>query len=158
MKRYKRLALAMLALALLVVLSGCIIIPVSKYYRISPEEVTSVQFYDLRNEETVISYHFEKNYDPAYTLPEKDIEAFLSDFSELRFSKTILIVPAAVDPSFSYGNLVVRINFSDGKYTLYSSAGFGETFDAKGECISTSHYGCDEEDLESLVNKYYETQ
>ncbi len=158
MKPYKRLCLAVLAFALVITLSGCIIIPLAKYYNIPVDEVASIQFYDLRSEETIRSYNFEKNYEPSYTLPEKDTEAFLRDFAKLKFSKTILIIPGSVDPSFHYGDLVVRINFLNGKFTLYSYQGYGQTFNAKGKCVSTSHYGCEEEDLERLIGKYYPLQ
>lgn len=158
MKSCKRIVFAVLALVLLTALSGCIMIPVSKHYDIPREEVASIQFYDLRSEETIRSYNFEKNYEPSYTLPEKDIEPFLEDFSKLKFSRLILIVLASVDPSFDYGNLVVRINFSNGRFALYSYHEYGQTFDAEGECISTSHYGCEEEDLENLIGKYYPLQ
>lgn len=158
MKPYKRLCFVVLAFVLLAALSGCIMIPVSKYYDIPEEEVASIQLYDLRSEETIRSYNFEKNYEPSYTLPEKDIEAFLEDFTKLKFSRIILIVPASVDPGFDYGVWVVRINYTDGRYAFYSCGGYSETMDAEGNCISSNHYGCEEEDLERLIGKYYPLQ
>lgn len=158
MKSCKRIFFAVLAFVLLTALSGCIVIPLAKYYNIPEEDVASIQFYDLRSEETIRSYNFEKNYEPSYTLPEKDIEAFLEDFSKLKFSRLILIVPASVDPGFHYGVWVVRVNFTDGRYTLYSCGSYSETMDAEGNCISSNHYACEEEDLENLIGKYYPLQ
>lgn len=155
--KFKKILLCALALVLLAALSGCVVIPLAEYYDIPETDVDSVQFYDLRKEETVESRNFHIRYEPAYDLPYRDLEAFLYDFSKLKFSRTLVIVPASVDPSFSYGKLVVRINFVDGSYRLYSSAGYGQTFSEKNICTSTNHYSCDEEDLEALINKYYIT-
>ena len=158
MKPYKPFLLVLMTCVLLVYLSGCITIPLSKHYDISDEEVISVQFYDLSNPELSNSPGFDAISEPVYTLPEEDKEDFLDDFSKLEFSDTIIIVLAAVDPSFYYGDWVVRINFSNGQYTFYSSGGYGETFDAEGECISSTHFSCDDGELKNLVGKYYETE
>ena len=49
MKPFKQFLFVLLTFVLIVSLSGCIIIPLTKYYDIAAEEVVSVQFYDLRN-------------------------------------------------------------------------------------------------------------
>lgn len=154
MKLSKRFLCALTALVLMVSLSSCIVIPRSKFYQISAEEVTSVQFYDLRNVKSGSS-GFDKTCEPVYSVPEEDLEHFLHDFSRLEFTDTILIVIAAIDPSFYYGDWVVRINFSNGQYTFYSCDGYGETFNSEGDCISSTHFSCDDKDLENLIDKYY---
>lgn len=156
MKLHKRLALVIITITLLVFMSGCIIIPLSKYYVFSAEEVTSVQFYDLRSLDSGNKSGFDKICDPVFTLPEADKKVFLDDFSKIKFSDTIIIMIAAIDPSFSYGDWVVRIDFSNGQYTFYSSAGYGETFDAEGNFVSSTHYSCDDAALEQLISEYYE--
>ena len=158
MKLYKRFFCVLITFALAVSLSGCIIIPLTKYYDISAEEVVSVHFYDLRDQESRYYYEFNTTCEPFYTLPEEDTEAFLEDFSKLEFSDTLIIVLAAIDPSFYYGDWVVRINFTNGQYTFYSCGGYGETFDAEGKRISSTHFSCDDEELEKLVGKYYEIE
>ncbi len=158
MKAYKSFLFVLMSIVLIVSLCGCIIIPLTKYYDIPSEEVVSVQFYDLRNPESSHSSGFDASIEPAFTIPEEDKEDFLDDFSKLKFSDSIIIVIAAVDPSFYYGDWVVRINFSNGQYTFYSCGGFGQTFDADGKCISATHFSCDEEELESIVGKYYEIE
>ncbi len=155
MKRCKLFIFVILTFLLILSLSGCITIPVSTYYELSTEEVRSVQFYDLR-EDAAAEAFYDKTCEPVYALTGEDKEAFLDDFSKLKFSDTILIVLAAVDPSFSYGDWVVRINFANGQYTFYSCAGYGETFDAEGNRISSTHLSCDEEELQSLISKYYD--
>lgn len=156
MKRYKSVLLVLMTLFLFVSLNGCIIIPMTEYYDISAEEVVSVQFYDLRNSESTVYSGFDKDHEPDYTVPEEDKEKFLNDFSELKFSDTIVIALAAIDPGFLYGDWVVRINFSNGQYTFYSCGAYGETFDAEGALVSSTHFACDAEDLEALIGKYYE--
>mgnify|MGYP003448367051 CR=1 FL=1 len=157
MKLCKPFLLVIVTLLLVVSLSGCIIIPLWKYYDIPAEEVASVQFYDLRDLESNRS-NFATTLEPVYTIPEEDTEDFLDDFSKLKFSDTIIIVLAAIDPSFDYGDWVVRINFSNGQYTFYSCGGYGETFDAEGKRIASTHFSCDNEELENLVGKYYEIE
>lgn len=156
MKLYQSLLLIALIVGLLVSLNGCVVIPLSKYYDIPAEEVVSVQFYDLRNREAGSDSEFDSVHEPVYTVPEEEKVEFLSDFSKVKFSDTIIIAFAAIDPSFSYGEWVIRINFSDGQYTFYSCDGYGQTFDAEGNCISSTHYGCDDAELERLIGKYYE--
>lgn len=75
-------------------------------------------------------------------------------FSKLEFDSAIVIVLAAVDPSFYYGEWVVKIQFTDQSYTFYSCGGFGETFDADGNRIDLTHFSCDREQLEELIKKY----
>ncbi len=156
MKLHKLFLSVLVTFVLIISLSGCIMIPMSKHYDIPAEEVVTVQFYDLRNQESAGHPGFDTKYEPVYTIPVEDKEDFLNDFSKLKFTDTLIIVPAAVDPSFSYGPWVVRINFSNGQYTFYSCAGYGETFNSAGDCISSTHFSCDDKELELLISKYYE--
>ena len=118
----------------------------------------SVQFYDLRNQNANGGTGFNQSEEPVYTVPEEEREKFLKDFSTLEFTDTIIIVLAAIDPSFSYGEWVVRINFTNGQYTFYSCAGYGETFNAEGKRVSSTHFSCNDEELEKLIGKYYEIE
>lgn len=154
MKILKPLLFVIMICSILFSLTACIIIPLTKHYDIPAEDVASVEFYDLSSLEDHYS-GFDTLLDPVYTLPQAEIEAFLSDFSELEFTDTIIIMLAAIDPSFWYGDWVVRVNFENGQYTFYSSGGYGETFDADGNCISSTHFSCDDEALANLISKYY---
>lgn len=158
MKLCKRFALGMLVAVLMISLCGCIIIPLSKYYDYSADEVESVQFYDLRAQDAVRDGSFDTIYDPVCTLSGETVAEFLKDFSKLEFSDEIVITIAAVDPSFSYGIWVVRINFTNGQYAYYSCAGYGMTLDADGKYVSSTHYSCDDAELEELIGKYYEIE
>lgn len=158
MKPYKPCLLIPMIFVLIVSLSGCIIIPLTKHYDIPAEEVESVQFYDLRNPELSHYSGFDTSIEPIFTVPEENKEEFLDDFSKLKFSDYIIIVLAAIDPSFYYGDWVVRVNFTNDQYTFYSCGGYGETFDSEGKCISYTHFSCDNEELENLVGEYFETE
>lgn len=151
----KRLILFVLISILSVCLTSCIIIPLRRHYTYSADEVSSVRFYDLRDSESRTTGFFEEE-TPVCTLPDEQIKEFLADFSRIKFKDSIIIVLAAVDPSFCYGPWVVEIVFADGSYSFYSTGGFGETFNANGECVKTNHYSADDEDLEKLIGKYYE--
>ena len=151
----KVLILLVLISILSVSLTSCIIIPLRRHYTYSADEVSCIRFYDLRDSESRASGFFEEE-TPIFTLPDEQINEFLTDFSNIKFKDSIVIVLAAIDPSFYYGNWVVEIVFTDGSYSFYSTAGFGETFNANGECIESDHYSSDEEDLRKLIGKYYE--
>lgn len=158
MKAYKSFLMVLMVFVLSILMSGCIIIPRSTYYDIPAEEVVSVHFYDLRIQRAANYSGFDTTLEPVYTISEEEKETFLDDFSNLKFSDPIVIVLAAIDPSFSYGDWVIRINFTNGRYTLYSSAGYSETFDAEDHCISYTHFSCDDEDLDNFICKYYKTE
>lgn len=161
MRHYQSVIALALLIALVLSLSGCIVIPKETYYDLDPEEVESVWFYELKEpiyHDHSGSFEGESSPEPVFILPQNRNKAFLKDFADLRFTDVILITVAAVDPSFSYGNLVVRINFTNGRYTCYSCLGYGATYDADGSILSITHYSCEEEDLAKLIKKYMEFQ
>ncbi len=151
----KRLTLIVLICILSVSLTGCIIIPLRRHYTYSADKVSCIRFYDLSDSENRYS-GFYKEETPIFTLPDEQMKEFLTDFSKITFKDSIVIVLAAVDPSFYYGPWVVEIVFTDGSYSFYSTGGFGEKFNANGECIRSNHFSADDEDLEKLIGKYYE--
>ena len=61
---------------------------------------------------------------------------------------------AAVDPSFHYGDWVVRLNYTDNYYELISSGGYGEIYDNNDEVVDTNHYGCEDDEWESFVTQF----
>ena len=156
MKHLKRLILTAVILSLGICTSGCIIIPRETNYHISPDEVSSIQFYDLNGHEARYS-GFQYNLSPVYTLSEEDHQDFLAEFSKLEFSDTVFITIAAIDSEYNYGNWVVRINFSDGSYTLYSSGNYGETFNAEESLTDWTRFSCEPTELAELIHKYYST-
>ena len=135
-------------LGVLFSLSGCIVLSFDHYYDdIDKEKLSSVEFYDLRGSE---------NFSIAllYTLPEDQTDAFLEELAKIRFEETMVIVLAAVDPSFEWGNYVLKLNYTDGTYALISSEGYGEICDENGEVIDVNHYGCNEKEWNRLIKKY----
>ena len=117
----------MVSILLLSLLTGCIVIPLRHNFEINADEVESVDIYDLREVDTLYG-DFVETEKPVYKIPaDKNVE-FLSELSKIEFSDSIVIVLAAVDPSFYYGEWTVRINYTDGSFELISSHGFGERF------------------------------
>ena len=153
--KHHNLALLLVVLLIMSSFSGCIMIGFHKNIDIPTDDVVSVQFYDLRAPGISGGAGFHEKYDPVYTVPEAEKEAFLEDFSKLDFQEGFIIVLAAVDPSFYYGDWVVRINFTNGQYSFYSCGGYGETYDETGKRISSDHASCDDEQLQDLIGKYY---
>lgn len=146
--------LALITVLLICTLSACIMIPRRKNFEIDPETVASVEFYDLREYKGPEESAFLKTEVPVYTLPTGSTAAFLSDLGDIRFSDTIIITIAAIDPSFRYGEWVVRINYTDGSFQLLSDGGYGESFDANGERTSSHHFSPKDERWSALMEKY----
>ncbi len=134
-------------------LTGCIIIPQYKHFKIDADSVSSIEIYDLCKVDTYESYFLETE-DVDYTIPEEKASDFLKDLSDIRFSDHILIILAAVDPSFSYDTWTVRINYADGSFELISCDGYGQSFDENGTKIDSHHYGCDNDEWNEFLKKY----
>ena len=149
----KRILLLTIALTLCLALTGCVIIPLHQNFEIDEVVVSSIQIYDL-NEYSKDGGGFLDTLEPVYEIPVEQNADFLQDLSEIRFSDTIIIVPAAIDPSFYYGRWTVRINYIVGAYQLISSGGYGELYGPDGELTDTHHYGCDDEEWLALIKKY----
>ena len=153
MKFLKQSIIMVLILSLLLSLTGCIVIPQFKKYDINKADLSSVQIYDLRDCETHYSDFTE--YDPPlYAVADEQVEDFLKDFSKIQFTDYIIIGLLAVDPGFDYGDWVVRLNYTDGTWTLLSSSGYSETFDKAGKYVTSNHFGCDPNEWEKFVTAY----
>ena len=149
MIKKQALVLCILSLFLLVSLTSCIVIPKHKTYQLDADTVSSVQIYDMGKP----GYSLDPG-SLSYAVEDERLEEFLDDLSEIPFSDVVLITVAAVDPGFSFGRWVIRINQTDGSYMLLSNGGYGETRDANGNVIDSNHYGCDKEEWNSLISKY----
>ena len=140
-------------------LTGCLISHKTIYHDdISTEDVTRIEIYDCRSE--VNSYDpatkgFHEYKDPVCTLTDDDIASFLEDFGKIKFESKVYLIPAAQDPSFNFGKWVVRILFTDGASSFYSSYGYNVTLDADGNSVSGDHSLCDDTEWEALIAKYY---
>jgi len=150
----KKIILSALTSILLVsILTGCIIIPLNHNFEINADEVESVDIYDLRGVDTLYGDFIETE-KPVYKIPEDKNVDFLSELSKIEFSDSIVIVLAAVDPSFYYDEWTVRINYTDGSFELISSYGFGQRFDKDGEIEDVHHWGCDREEWHEFISNY----
>ena len=147
---------ACLAVALLLIMStftSCIVIPLYKNFEIDAATVSSIEIYDLCNTDTFCGCFLETE-SPVYTISSEKESDFLNDLSAIEFSDAIIIVLAAIDPSFYYDTWTVRINYTDGSYELISCDGFGEIYDQNGEAVEAHHFGCDNEEWSAFIAKY----
>ncbi len=154
MDKIKCIFILLVLFVTLTLFSGCVVIPMHKQYNdINVNSVASVEIYDLRK--SVTNYNtFLKTESPVYTINDDQTENFFDDLGDIRFTDHIIIVLAAVDPSFHYGDWVVRINYNDGTFCLISCAGYGETYNSNNEVIDSNHYSCDDEEWEQFIKKY----
>lgn len=152
MKKHSAFSLLLILAALTILLTGCVTLR-NHFDDIDPDEVSSIDIYDLR-ETSGDESGFYEDVVPVYTLEETIHSDFLDSLAEIEFTDTLILLPVAVDPSFYYGDWVVRINFSDNSYRLISSQGYGESFDADGKKTDSDHYGCDDEVWEQFISQY----
>lgn len=150
----KKIIISALMLILLVsVLTSCIIIPLRHNFEINADEVESVEIYDLRGKDTLYG-DFVETEKPVYKIPADKKSDFLGDLAKIKFSDSIIIVLAAIDPSFYYGEWTVRINYNDDSFELISSEGFGEKFDENGEKTDSRHWGCGCDEWKEFLSNY----
>lgn len=150
----KRIGLFILILAIVTSsMTSCIVIPRYEYFEIDADTVASIEIYDLCEADSIYG-NFVETESPVYEIPTDKKTDFLNELAEIRFSDAIVIVLAAIDPSFNYDEWTVRINYTDGSYQLISSDGYGETFDANGELIDFHHFGCDQDEWWSFISEY----
>ena len=153
MKHCKRLLCMFLICAIALSLSGCVIIPVDQYYDdIETEKVASVDIYDFRGKPA--DFKLPDDASPVYTLQEDQQEDFGDDLGKIEFTDYIIITLAAVDPSFTLGKWVVRINYEDGGYALLGDGGYNVTYNLENKKKSSNHYSCDSEEWEQFLFKY----
>ena len=153
MKLFKRLVVLLLTVAILSFFTSCIWIPRKTNYDINEDALSSVEIYCLDNNSSHYD-DFVETEQPIYTLKEDQIDGFIDELENIRFDDSIFIVLAAMDPSFYYGEWVVRINYDDGSYDLISCDGYGATYDENGLIVSTNHYSYDDEKWEEFVKSY----
>lgn len=134
-------------------MTSCIVIPLYEHFEIDADTVASIEIYDLCGVDSLYG-GFVETETPVYKIPPEEKTDFLNDLAKIRFSDAIIIVLAAIDPSFYYDEWTVRINYTDGSYELISSDGYGETYDNNGERIDSHHFGCDQEEWRTFVGKY----
>ncbi len=152
MKLANRMIVAVLLLGMVLSLWGCI----TRRYDfedLAVEDVAAITFHDISGAE-VWDSEAVLAAEPFYTVEPDEHEAFVEAMRELQFSDTILLLPVAMDPSFSYAEYVVRVTMQDGSFRLYSCGGYNEAFDAQGEGVGSDHYHCDDEAWLNLLYSY----
>ena len=150
----KRIVLFLISIILVMsCLSGCIIIPRYRHFEIDATTVLSIQIYDLCESESYYD-QFIKTETPVYEIPQEQTANFVADLNSITFTDYLIIVLAAIDPSFSYGVWTVRINYTDGSYELISCRGYGETYDSNNERVSGHHWSCDDVEWEAFIGQY----
>ncbi len=153
MKRFGKVSLILsFLLTAMLCFSSCLVYWTYDFKDVQTENVQSVEFYDHTGEkrqgpEDVLERG------SFYALNGEQSAQFIEELKEITFS-TWVIIGAAVDPHFTYGDYVVRINFKDGSYKLMSNSGYQQTFDKNGEGISGNYHGCEDTEWNDLIYAY----
>ena len=148
----KRVLIFFLALVLVFSLSGCFSLNIPVSYALH-EDVSNIEAI------TVYTYSWD-NKEPCGeligTIAPSDFERFVSDLSNVPFAKEylIMLIPAAVDPYFGFGDYIVKVTYRDGAYELISECGNQKFYDASGEYVAGYRYTCEDIEWEGFLRKY----
>ena len=91
------------------------------------------------------------------TLDPSQFDVFIDDFEALPFADKWLIVllPAAIDPSFYFGEYVIRFEYLDGSVELISDCDFQEYKSVDAAYSQTEHYSIDKDPWYDFLEKYF---
>ena len=158
-KRLIAVSSIILALSLLVsALSGCYVPPQRKYYKnLNKDETDSILFYSFTDDiiySKGVDLDTIEQAEPFCSLEESQFESFLQDLSKMRFYSQGGILFGAVDPSFKFGNLVVKIIFTDGSTLYLSDRKYCVWKNSDGSTREFNHLAPGKEEWVSLINKY----
>ena len=145
----RRLSALVLICALMLALSGCIVITLDEYYELAydTDQIESIGIYTC-GDANVLSD------EPLAVIDPDDFDTFVEELESLSFEKGMIITIAAVDPSFSFGDYTVQVVYTDGAIERISDFGYQEFQDAEGN-ERCSHYGLqNEEEWETFLNPY----
>ena len=140
-------------LCLIIVLSfhysGCDVITVDKGYELRQEtsEIESVILCRSGENNTLEGL-------PLMSLSKELFEQFVADLMALPFKNNLFSVPATDEPSFSFGEYVITISYTDDSMELISNGGYQE-YVAADDNITGVHYTIDDESWQAFLEKYF---
>ena len=146
---FRRLSALVLIIALMMSLSGCIVITLDEYYELAYDtnQIESIGIY-ARGDANVLSD------EPLAVIDPDEFDAFVGELESLSFEENKIITIAAIDPSFSFGDYIIQVVYTDGAVERISNFGYQEFQDAAGN-EQCSHYGLqNEEEWEIFLNPY----
>ena len=145
----RKCSVFLLILAILWTCPGCCVITLDEGYELyhSFEEFSSVGLYNGDGEEA-------SNCVLAQLQPSQ-YAAFQRDLEALPFEDQFLLIPGAVDPSFDFGEYVVRIDYKDGSYELISDCGFQILYSQEAEYGRSAHYSISDMAWYTFLSSYF---
>ena len=91
------------------------------------------------------------------TLDPSQFDVFIDDLEALPFADKWLIVllPAAIDPSFYFGKYVIRFEYLDGSVEHISDFGYQEYTAGDTGRLQSEHYSIAEDPWYDFLEKYF---
>ena len=150
----KRFVIVVLALSMMFTLSGCIYVTIDEYYEIAHDtpEIESIALYMTSQEEDAQINELIET--PVAEISPDDFDEFVDDLEKLPFVNGMYIMLAAMDPSFFFGDYVIKINYKNDDYELISNSSFQQVYYANGE-IDDLHYSIDDTAWAGFLQKYF---
>ena len=125
-------------------------------YRIDTEAgtVQTIEIFSVNDGATYI----DEGLSPVASVPSERFDEFMEKFHALHdFKQTVLLVPGAVDPNFSYVGYVVKITYESGASEEINNHGVQNKIDANGKTTATTHFELDDEEWEPFIQDFLDT-
>lgn len=149
----RSISLILLIFMIPVILSGCISWKTTWKFMHSADKVGFMAiYYDLPSWQEL---DFPIEQDPVCYISENDFQSLMDDISNLKWSTGVILLPAAVDPSFYFGDYTLMIVYDNGDFEMISNGGMQVQKSADGKYFRSRHYGFpDDTDWLELLEQY----
>ena len=144
----RRIMIVIFAFILAMICTGCFVITLDEYYEIHQDvtQIQSISIHSCSDGETLSD-------DPIIILEDEQFQPFIEDIEALPFRDKFLLILAAVDPSFQYGDYVIRIVYQDTSIELISNFGF-QLYQGADGSYHAPHYEINHELWLEFLEKY----
>ena len=148
----KKCFIYVLLLALLVMLSGCVTLDRSWCFLHGTDEIDKIEIYFL---EEGTQFNVPDDAEPVGVIAPESYADFCREIQSIDFTVTVLLLPAAVDPSWYLDGYVVRIFYQNGDSEMICDQGFQEQEVTTDIGSRSMHYSFPESfDWDAFVKRY----
>ena len=133
----KKCLVYILLAALLVMLTGCVTLHFSWKFLHGTDQISQIEVFYL---EDVDDFNLPDDAVPVALIAPEDYDDFCGEIQNIDFTDTILLLPAAVDPSWYLQGYVVRIVYQNGDFEVICNQGYQYQETADGWGGKSRHY------------------
>jgi len=113
-------------------------------------EVASVEIFYLQ--ESVMG-ELPLDAKPINVLDKEEITRFCLDLQSLKYTDIVILLPVAIDPSFTLDGYVAKISYNNGDYEIVGDNGYQPQTVIDGRGV-IHQYSFEDDDWSTLINPY----